>query len=292
MSTLEPVVMTVDEDQPGYVQWGPVIAGALAAAAISFVLHSFASAIGLAVSSPAPTWRDSSAMLQLLSGIYLLLVAVIAFGVGGYLAGRMRARVGMARTEDEIEFRDGTHGLLVWAIAILITGIFAWAAVQSLTRLAAPSGGQPGSAQSVAGENLIAYDLDRLFRSDKRPRDVDLSYARSEAARILLTTAGHSGITSDDRAYLVRLTSANTGLSQAEADKRVATVIEQARDNIRKARRSAIILAFMAGASALLGAAIAWFAACAGGQHRDGRSAPSMQWGFGGPRLTPERPRV
>ncbi len=291
MTNLDPAVTAIDDDRVSYFQWGPAIAGALAVAAVSFVLHSFAAAIGLAVSSTAPTWRDSSAMLQLLSGLYLILVAIGAFGLGGYIAGRMRTRF-RAASEDEIEFRDGCYGLLVWAIAILLTAFLAWAASQSLTRLAAPSGASAGSAQSVAGENIIAYDLDKLFRAEKRPPNTDLAYARSEAARILLTAAGHSGITSDDRAYLVRLTAATTGLPATEADKRVTTIIDQARDNIRKARRAAIILAFMAGAAALLGAAIAWFAAGVGGRHRDGASAPSMMWGIRGPRITPLRPRA
>jgi hypothetical protein len=252
---------------------------ARAAAALAFVLHSFAAAIGLAVSSTAPTWRDASTMLQLLSGLYLVIAAIISLGIGGYIAGRMRAPV--AASTDEVEFRDGTHGLLVWAIALILTVLMTWAAAQSLTRLAAPSG---PSAQSVAGENIIAFDLDRLFRAEKRPANADLTYARSEAARILLTTASHRGLASDDRAYLVRLTAANTGLAPPEAEKRVDTIVTQARDNIRKARRASVILAFMAGAAALLGAAVAWFAACAGGSHRDGTSAPSMTWGWNGPR--------
>jgi hypothetical protein len=283
MTTLETVAVAVEDEPVNYVQWGPAIAGALAAAALAFVLHTFAAAVGLAVSSTAPTWRDSSMALQLLSGLYLVLVAVIAFGVGGYVAGRMRAPV--VASTDAIEFRDGTHGLLVWAIAMVITALLAFATAQALTRLAAPSGGSSGTAQSVAGENIIAYDLDRLLRAEKRPQNVDLAYARSEAARILLTGAGHTGIAADDRAYLVRLTAATTGASPAEAEKRVATAIAQSRDNIRKARRSAVILAFMAGAAALAGAAVAWFAACAGGQHRDGGAAPSMAWGWRGPRV-------
>ena len=64
-------------------------------------------------------------------------------------------------------------------------------------------------------------------------------------------------------------------------------MITQARDNIRRARGASVILAFMAGAAALLGAAVAWFAACAGGRNRDGKSAPSMMWGWDGPRLRP-----
>jgi hypothetical protein len=284
MSTtvLEPVT-TIEGDRTAYVQWGPAVAGALAAAALAFVLHSFAAAIGLAVSSTAPTWRDASTALQLLSGLYLVIAAIIALGVGGYIAGRMRAP--LAGSADEVEFRDGTHGILVWAIAMILTVLMTWAAAQSLTRVVAPSAGQAGSAQSVAGENVIAFDLDRLFRTDKRPANTDLSYARAEAARILLTAGSHNGVRSDDRAYLVRLTAANTALAPPEAEKRVDTVITQARDDIRRARRASVILAFMAGAAALLGAAVAWFAACAGGNHRDGTNAFSMTWGWNGPRL-------
>jgi len=41
-----------------------------------------------------------------------------------------------------------------------------------------------------------------------------------------------------------------------------------------------VILAFMAGAAALVGAAVAWFAACAGGEHRDGRAMVVSWWSF------------
>src|SRR5437764_11434455 len=128
MTIAETVPVAVKDEQMRYVQWGPAIAGALAAAAIAFVMHSFAAAIGLAVSSTAPTWRDASLALQLLSGLYLVLVAIAAFGVGGYIAGRMRTP--LVGAPDEIEFRDGTHGLLVWAIAMVLTALMTWAAAQ------------------------------------------------------------------------------------------------------------------------------------------------------------------
>ena len=79
------------------IQWGPIIAGGIAAAALALVLHSFAVAIGLSVSSTAPTWRDASIALVLLSGLYLLLAAIVSYGFGGYLAGRMRPRLRPAR---------------------------------------------------------------------------------------------------------------------------------------------------------------------------------------------------
>ena len=259
------------------LQWTPVIAGAMAAAALAFVLHSFALAVGLSLTSTAPTWRDASFALVFLSGLYVVLAALAAYGFGGYVAARLRSRLAAAPAED-LEFGDGMHGLIVWALATLLTGFLALAALQALPRLAAPAGAA-GPASSVGSENLIAYDLDRLFRG-VRPA-TDLSYIRAEAGRILLTTASHTGMPADDRAYLIRLVAATTGLPPADAERRVTEVAGNAKANIDRARRSAVLLGFMAGAAALLGAAAAWFAAAAGGRHREGLVAPPplLDWG-------------
>ena len=112
----------------------------------------------------------------------------------------------------------------------------------------------------------------------------DVAYTRAEAARILLTASSHAGVNAEDRAYLTRLVAARTGLGQPDAERRVDTAIARAKDNIARARRSTVILAFMAGAAALLGAAAAWFAAGVGGQHRD-NNAPSVRWTALGPRV-------
>ena len=258
-----------------YIHWGPIIAGALAAAALALVMHSFAAAIGLSVISTAPTWRDASLVQVALSGVYLIFVAIIAYGVGGYVAGRMRSRL-TGGTLDEIEFRDGVHGGAAWALATLLTALIAFGGAQTLTRLAAPSSGPAGPSTSVAGENLIAYDLDRLFRGARS--DTNIEYTRAEAGRILLTSSSHRGVLPEDRTELVRLVSARTGLGQAEAERRVDDVIARARDNISRARKAAVILAFSAGAAALIGLAMAWFAAGEGGKHRDG-TPPSLMWG-------------
>ena len=164
------------------------------------------------------------------------------------MAGRLRSRL-TGGAADEIEFRDGVHGLLVWALATLLAGLLALGAAQALTRLAAPAGGQAAGATSVGGENIIAYDLDRLFRSDRPPAG-DMTYTRAEAGRILLTASSHRGLQDDDRAYLVRLVTARTGLAQPEAERRVNEVIGRAKENIERARKTAVILAFMVGAAA------------------------------------------
>src|SRR3954463_15431013 len=88
---------------PGpYIQWSAVIAGAVSAAALATVLHAFAGAIGLAVTSTAPTWRDSNAGLWILSGVYLVLVALAAYGLGGYVAGVLRERFAPAAAPGEV----------------------------------------------------------------------------------------------------------------------------------------------------------------------------------------------
>jgi hypothetical protein len=270
MSNIDPSLsMVVDKNTAAMrnVEWGPVIAGALLTAALAFVLESFAIAIGLGVSSTSPTWRDASLGLILLSALYLFLVAFVSYGAGAYVTGRLVPHFTNGAITD-IEYRDGVHGLLAWAIATLLAGLLALGTVQATSRLVAPSG-RIGPEASVAGESIIAYDLDRLFRSD-RPPSGDSGYARAEAARILLTTASHSGLQDDDRAFLVRLVSARTGLTQPDAERRVNDVASKAKDDINRARRSAVLIAFAAGVAALLGAAVAWAAACAGGRDRDG----------------------
>jgi predicted transcriptional regulator len=261
------------------IQWSAIIAGAIGASALAFVLHSFAAAVGLSLSSTAPTWRDTSFALVFLSGLYLVLVALASYSFGAYIAARLRMPFSGAPAD--AEFRDGMHGLLVWALATLLTGLLAIATIQATPRLSAPSGAS-GASTSVAGENIIAFDLDRLFRSDRRPQG-NMDYTRSEAARILLTTSSHRGMQADDRAYLVRLVMATTGLAQPDAERRVEDVATRARDNLNRARRTVVILGFMVGAAALIGAIAAWIVACAAGRHRDGREALDPFWDWGRP---------
>jgi hypothetical protein len=183
---------------------------------------------------------------------------------------------------DEVELRDGLHGLLVWGLATLVTALFLLIAASASTRLAAPSASNGGPSASVAGENTIAFDIDRLLRGERRSQSSeDVSQTRAEVARILLTASSHSGVAAEDRTYLSQLLAARTGVAAPEAQRRVDAAIASARNNLARARRSTVILAFMAGAAALLGAVAAWFAATYGGQHRDDASSSGRRNVFG-----------
>src|SRR5258708_25775571 len=124
MSLESTVVAPRGDVAPRFLQWSPIILGALAATALSFILVTFGATVGLGVTSTAPTWRDASAALWFLSGIYLIIQAVLSFGFGGYIAGRIRTSI-VATPADEVERADGLHGLGVWSLAVVMGAVFA-----------------------------------------------------------------------------------------------------------------------------------------------------------------------
>lgn len=263
-----PVVVRTD-----FVHWTPVIAGALVASALSLVLIAFGGSLGLSVASTAPTWRDTSASLTLLSGLYLVLTALVSFGFGGYVAGRLRTTWDPGLHSEFVEFRDGAHGLLSWALAVVISGLIAAVIAGAIGSKSVAS---PTTPVANTGEALIAYDLDRLFRSERREQG-NLAYSRAEASRILLAATSRAGMKPDDRQYLSRLVASQTGIAQPDADRRVEEAIAAATLAVKRARQSGVILGFSIAVSLLLGAAAAWYAACLGGQHRD-QTAPPLRW--------------
>ena len=259
----------VASEGPWSLQWTPIIAGGLAAAAMSSILLAFAVTIGLGASSTSPTWRDASVALWMLSGFYLVLQALVSFGFGGYVAGRARAPYASARTEDG-ESRDGMHGLAAWSTAVVFGAVLL--AVTGATALRSAN----STATSASAEpTTISYEIDRLFRSARRQPNIDLTSERAEAGRILQTASSHSGVATEDRAYLIQQVSVLTGLTAPDAERRVDTEIANAKQAIGRARASSIILAFSVATALLLGAVFAWAAAVAGGRHRDGMALPN-----------------
>jgi len=254
-----------------YIHWGPGIAGAIVAAATSFVLMGFASAVGLMVASPSPTWRDTSVWLAILSGFWIIVVAVGSFALGGYIAGRVRST--WAATPDEVEFRDGTHGLIAWAIGVMLGAV-----LLALTASSFAAGSAASPPRDTAGApSFLAYEIDRLFRSDRR--EPVAPEMRAEAARIVMRGLGRTELPAEDRMQLIRLTVAASGLAPPEADKRVTQVLTDARNAASQARRSAVILGFCLAAALAAAAAAAWIAAGIGGKHRDTEFAPPLRFG-------------
>jgi len=243
---------------------------------------TFAIAIGLAVSSVSPTWRDTSTGLAVLSGAWVVLTAIGSFALGGYIVGRLRST--WRTNPDEVHFRDGLHGLVVWSLAVIIGACLTLASTatigQSTTKSSAVSPERTTANPSEAEPGFLTFELDRLFWSDNRQQTTD-NQTRAEAGRILERGLGRKELAKDDHDHLVQLISARTGLPAADADRRVAQVLSESRDAAAKARRSAVIIAFTLAAALAAGAAAAWGAALIGGRHRDENVVPSMRFSWG-----------
>ena len=242
-----------------HFQWPAIFGGAAVAAGTSLTLNAFGAGIGLSVVSG--TWRESSAVAWLVAGVFLLFVAIVSFAVGGYVAGRMRAPLNIDAAESE--FRDGMHGLATWGLAILLGALLALGAAAASA--SAPS--NTSGTQTATGESIIASELDEMFRTD-RVID-DLSFRRAEAARILLTSTGHNGVSNPDRRYLTTITGIIIGAPETEAKARVDHAIEASAQALHRARVAAVLQAFFVAAALFVGAAIAWHAAAEGGKDRE-----------------------
>jgi MFS family permease len=100
-----------------YLEWGAVWGGSVVAIATSTVLGQFGGTAGLALGEPVmangePSWQ------VVVASLWLFLTTLASLAAGGYIAGRMRSRWGDA-AKTEVEFRDGVHGLSVWAVSTL-----------------------------------------------------------------------------------------------------------------------------------------------------------------------------
>tara|TARA_R110000850_G_scaffold39767_9_gene102904 strand:+ start:2730 stop:3341 length:612 start_codon:yes stop_codon:yes gene_type:complete len=132
-----------------YLEWGAVWGGSVIAIATSTVLGQFGGTAGLALGDPIlangePSWQ------VIVASLWLFLTALASSAGGGYIAGRMRSRWGDA-AKSEVEFRDGVHGLSVWAVSTM-----AVAAVAALSAALAGIGVNTATVEEIPA-NVAEY---------------------------------------------------------------------------------------------------------------------------------------
>jgi hypothetical protein len=274
----EIAIVADDEDGAGdsAVSWAAVAAGAVAAAALTLLLMAFGAGTGLSSISPWSNSGVSATTFSVGAGIYLVVAAMLSSTIGGYLAGRLRTRW-LGVHSDEVYFRDTAHGFLAWAFATVLTAAALGTASTAIVSGLSAGLSQPGRS---AGGPADIY-VDQLFRrapgaaagvsapGQATPADREV---RDEVARVLLKSfRDRSDLAAADRTYVAQLVSSRTGLSQADAEKRVNDVIAQAKSDLDKARSAAAKLALWLAAAMLVGAFVASLAAIEGGQLRDRR---------------------
>jgi hypothetical protein len=304
-----PVPVAVANERPA-VQWGPIVLGGLGASAISIVLLAFGSGIGLSAVSAHPYAGASAKALAVISGIYVLITAVVSFALGGYVAGRLR--VPREDLADERNFRDGAQGFGVWAVSVVVAGLLAASgaagALKTVAQMTAavgaggaagalsnPGQGNPATAPGGVALNPTAFAIDRLLAPAGTPGgaaaagqptplttpatpQMTRADATAPVTRIFATSIKDGQLAARDRTMLVQIVMQQTGLPQADAEKRVDETYaelkaaeQKVRDAAEQARKAALIASFGAAATLLIACAAACVGAAAGAHHRDER---------------------
>jgi len=266
-------VTAFDADGPA-LSWGAIVAGAFAAAALTLVLVALGSAVGFSAVSPWSNSGVSGQTFHIASGLYLIVVAMVSSTVGGYLSGRLRSKWRGVHN-DEVLFRDTAHGFLAWALALLLGAAALGAAATYLAGGAA----KQAPADTSGAPALTApytYFAGMLFRVPAGRSPTTAGGGASpvvshEAQVILAHGTAQAGVPPADRSYLAHLVSVQTGLSEADAEKRVAAVLDQAKAEADRARKAAAALSIWLTISMFIGAFAASLAAIEGGQLRDRR---------------------
>src|ERR1700678_1589385 len=248
------------------VSWAAVVGGAFVAAALSLILLSLGTGLGFSALSP---WSNNGASATALGSgaiVWLILTQVLASAFGGYLGGRLRTKWTGIHT-DEVYFRDTAHGLLVWAVGMVITAGFLASSAASF------AGNQKsGSTTSSRQESSIdptAYFVDTLLRGNGSAIEKQDGSERDEVARIFTHDLQQGSLPSGDESYLAQLVSARTGLNTSDAEKRVTEVFGQSQESADRVRKAIAHLSLWLFVALLSGAFCASYAGTIGGKQRD-----------------------
>ncbi|MBO9515443.1 MAG: hypothetical protein J7549_15115 [Variovorax sp.] len=299
----EPVA---DEAVRSGVSWPAIFAGATAAAALSLIMLLLGAGMGLGLSSPWEGEGAEARTIGIAGAFWIMFTQVVASGLGGYLAGRLRTKWSGLRT-DEVKFRDTAHGFLAWGLATLVTsaliasiagsalGATARAGMQaagSVASVAASGAAGLGAASSTrsgeaGGGGPMGYWVDSLLRRDPgAPAGAPAAEASgpgsgtAELGGILANAMRTGSLSPEDTRYAGQIVAQRTGLSQQDAEKRVNDTFARAKaaledtknkakaaaDAARKASAYASLWIFI---SLVVGALVAAYCASLGGRGRD-----------------------
>lgn len=288
---------TISSTGQSAASWPAIIAGAFVAASVSLVLLALGSGLGFASVSPWPSHGVSGTTFAVTAAIWLIVMQWVSSAFGGYITGRLRTRWVGTHTH-EVFFRDTAHGLVTWAVATVVvaatlaTSVFS--AIEGGAHAVASglSGAAQGASQgasmsqgSAMGQGAAqsnsfmanAYGVDKLFRStDSASGGHASNDPRMEVSHIVANAWSTGAVTDSDRSYLTELVANRTGVSRADAEKRVDEFVAGALDAETKAkaaadtaRKAAAQTAIYTALAMLVGAFIASVSAALGGRLRD-----------------------
>lgn len=297
------------------VSWGAIVAGAAATAAFSLILLMLGTGLELSSVSPWAFSGVSATTFGVSTILWLTFTQLVASGMGGYLAGRLRTKWVAVHT-DEVYFRDTAHGFLSWAVAALGTAALLTSVIGSIVSVGIQAGasaaGGVATATAVRSEMAmsnsdpgpIGYFVDSLFRKDintaasvpdiagsdaipgGHPKPIPAGVA-PEVTRIFMNSIRTETLPAEDVRYVGQIVSLRTGLTQQDAEKRVSDTYARLQTKLRdaetaakeaadKGRKASAYAALWLFISLLIGAFVASFAATIGGRQRDMQLLPTQ----------------
>lgn len=237
---------------PSAVSWGAIFAGAAATAALLLILLLLGTGLGLGAISPWAHHGIDVSSFGVATIVWLAFTQTVAYGMGGYLAGRLRTKWIAVHT-DEVFFRDTAHGFLAWAVASLVSAVLLTSAIGALvgghgggkheltSSMRSHAGRSANGAQGMHGEQsqrqVSRYFIDALLRP---PLDAPgassaaqsaaitpaapavSTQARAEIARVFTHDLGKDSLPPEDLHYLGQRVAFHTGMSAAAAEQRIA----------------------------------------------------------------------
>jgi hypothetical protein len=242
------------------LSWAAIIGGALAGTATSLILLTLGAGIGFSSVSPWSNAGSNATAVGTTAIAWIILSQIIASALGGYLAGRLRTKW-VSVHSDEVYFRDTAHGFLVWAVGLVITVGFLASTATSI------AGGAARVTPSTADQS--SYFIDSLLRSNGPTPDRTDASTRTEVGTIIANSLRDQDMPPADKNYLADLVASRTGISQADAQKRVSEISANARQAADNARKAAAHLSYWSFFALLVGAFCASLAATVGGKQRD-----------------------
>ena len=253
-----------NEASSSAVSWAAVAAGAFVAAALALILTALGAGAGLSSLSP---WSNSGltpSAVGMGALLWLAVIELVSSAMGGYLAGRLRTKWVNVHSH-EVYFRDTAHGFLVWAVALVMTAGFLTTAATVMV------GGEVRSASASRADEVgpHRYFIDRLFRTQPPTSTQMDAPIRGEISMIFSRALVHGELTGDDKNYVVDAVASRTGMSTADADKRVADVFEKDQEATNAARKAVAHSLYWLFVALLVGAFAASYAATIGGRQRD-----------------------
>jgi hypothetical protein len=273
---------------PSFVNWASIAAGSFIAAATLLVLMPFGAAVGLSMTSVNSGQGASASTIGWLAITWFALTHVYSAGLGGYVTGRLRPTVGKAKV-DEVRFRDGMGGLIMWAVGIIVSTTFMASVLANVVGTAATTARQAlepvaaiaarGVAPNVSPEYLTDLFLRGSPQAAATPARTDADI-RAEVGRVMATGAVNGEVSDDDRRYLATVVAQRTGLSEADARIRVNEAFaranqlrdaaqSRAKEAAETARKATASAAFWMTILSLMTGVAAWYFAQLGGRHRD-----------------------